>query len=108
MRIRSMTSKLFRFDSGFAFAVTGMLITMLIGSVPAASAHSFPEEQHPAAGQTIATPPTEITIKFDAPIEKLFAELEVLDAQGNNEAVGAPEISSDGITLTIKLAALKP
>ena len=87
--------------------MTAILMTMVIGAVPEVSAHSFPEEQHPAAGQTIATAPPEITIKFDAPIEKLFAKLEVVDAQGNNVAVGTPEISADGIMLTVKLAALK-
>jgi methionine-rich copper-binding protein CopC len=33
-----------------------------------ARAHSFPEEQHPSAGQTLSQPPAEIRIKFDAPI----------------------------------------
>jgi copper resistance protein C len=101
-----MRGNIFRFDKSLAFTVAAIMITMVFGSALEASAHSFPEEEHPAAGQTIATTP-EVTIKFDAPIEKLFAKLEVLDAQGNNVAVGAPEISSDGIMLTVKLAALK-
>ena len=103
-----MRRSLFRFDSTLAFAVAAILMPMLLAGAVEASAHSFPEEQHPAAGQTTATPPSEVTIKFDAPIEKLFAKLEVLDAQGNNLAVGTPEISSDGIVLTVKVAALKP
>ena len=73
-----------------------------------AGAHSFPEEQHPSAGQTLAAPPSEIRIKFDAPIEKLFAKLHVLDAGGKDHAIGAPEISSDGIELISKVEALKP
>ena len=73
-----------------------------------ARAHSFPEEQHPSAGQTLATSPAEITIKFDAPIEKLFAKVQVLDANGKDHAVGAPDVSSDGTVLTSKVEALKP
>jgi len=73
-----------------------------------ARAHSFPEEQHPSAGQTLTAPPSEIRIKFDAPIEKLFAKLQVLDADGKDHVVGAPEISSDGIELTSKVEAMKP
>ena len=104
-----MRRSLLRFDKWpWRFTIAAILMTIVLGGTPAASAHSFPEEQHPAAGQTIATPPSEVTIKFDAPIEKLFAKLEVLDAQGNNVAVGTPEISSDGIMLTVKVAALKP
>jgi copper resistance protein C len=102
-----MRSKLFRFDKSLAFTFAAIMITMMFGGAREAAAHSFPEEEHPAAGQTIATA-SAVTIKFDAPIEKLFAKLEVLDAHGNNVAVGAPEISSDGIMLTVKLAALKP
>ncbi|HXN86514.1 MAG TPA: copper resistance CopC family protein [Candidatus Binataceae bacterium] len=103
-----MRRKLLRFDrSLLPFTMGAMLMVIATGGGPDASAHSFPEEEHPSAGQTIVTTP-EVTIKFDAPIEKLFAKLEVLDAQGNNVVVGTPVISSDGIMLTVKLAALKP
>jgi methionine-rich copper-binding protein CopC len=71
-----------------------------------ARAHSFPEEQHPSAGQTLSTPPAEIRIKFDAPIEKLFAKLQVLDAAGKDHAAGPPQVSSDGIELSSKLEEL--
>lgn len=73
-----------------------------------ASAHSFPEEESPKAGQNLAAPPAEVTIKFDAPIEKLFAKLEVTGADGQNLALGAPQVSDDGIQLSVKLGALKP
>jgi methionine-rich copper-binding protein CopC len=76
--------------------------------IEGALAHSFPEEQHPAAGQTLASSPTEIRIKFDAPIEKLFAKLQVLDSGGKDHALGAPEVSSDGIELSSKIEVLKP
>ena len=73
-----------------------------------ANAHSFPEEQHPFAGQTLTAPPSEIKIKFDAPIEKLFAKLQVIGADGKDYAVGTPQISDDGIQLSSKVEALKP
>jgi methionine-rich copper-binding protein CopC len=96
-----MTSKLSRW--------VGLLVTLtIVGLVSRVAAHSFPEEQHPAAGQKLAAPPSEIRIKFDAPIEKLFAKLQVLDASGKDHVVGAPEVSSDGIELSTKVAALTP
>jgi methionine-rich copper-binding protein CopC len=83
-------------------------VVVMMGGVQDAAAHSFPEEENPAAGQTVAAAPSEVKIKFDAPIEKLFATVAVLDADGQNLADGAPEVSSDGIELTVKLRALKP
>src|SRR5579863_9982612 len=73
-----------------------------------ASAHSFPESESPSAGQKVASAPSEVTINFDAPIEKLFAKLDVNDADGKNEAAGAPQVSDDGRRLSVKVDALKP
>lgn len=73
-----------------------------------ASAHSFPESETPSAGQKVASAPAEVTINFDAPVEKLFAKLEVTGADGKNEAVGAPQVSEDGRRLSVKVGALKP
>ncbi len=73
-----------------------------------ASAHSFPESEVPSAGQKVASAPSEVTINFDAPIEKLFAKLEVTDADGKNEAVGTPQISEDARVISVKVNPLKP
>jgi len=73
-----------------------------------ASAHSFPESETPSAGQTIAAAPSEVIINFDAPIEKLFAKLEVIGADGKNDANGTAQVSDDGRRLSVKLGALKP
>jgi methionine-rich copper-binding protein CopC len=74
----------------------------------AASAHSFPDQETPSAGQKVASPPSEIVIHFDAPIEKLFSKLEVTGPDGKNEDVGAPTVSDDGRQLSVKVGALKP
>lgn len=84
------------------------LVAVIAAGVSTATAHSFPEEQSPYAGQTLSASPPGITIKYDAPIEKLFAKLEVLDAAGKNQATGAPEVAPDGVTLSVKIGALKP
>jgi len=87
-------------------SAVGLAIAMSIACV--ASAHSFPESETPSAGQKVSSPPAEVTINFDAPIEKLFAKLEVAGADGKNEAAGAPQISDDGRHLSVKVASLKP
>ncbi|HLI80127.1 MAG TPA: copper resistance CopC family protein [Candidatus Binataceae bacterium] len=85
-----------------------LALVVMLSTTPVARAHSFPQEQHPSAGETLSTAPQEIRIKFDAPIEKLFAKLQVVDSSGKDYAVGTPQISSDGIELTEKVEALKP
>ena len=84
------------------------LLTIALSIPTLLLAHSFPETESPSAGQTLNSPPPEVTIKFDAPIEKLFAKLEVVGADGSNQAVGGPQISDDGTHLSVKVPTLKP
>lgn len=84
------------------------LLAIGLSNPMSAWAHSFPAQETPSAGQKVATPPSEIVIKFDAPIEKLFAKLEVTGADGQNLAAGAPQVTDDGIRLLVKVPALKP
>lgn len=75
---------------------------------PAALAHSFPEEETPSPGQRLSAPPSEVTIKFDAPIERVFAKLEVLNTDGKPETAGPAQVDPSALTLSVKVAALKP
>jgi len=84
------------------------LLAVVTGYPIQVRAHSFPDKETPAAGQNVPSPPSEVVIDFDAPIEKLFAKLEVTGADGQNLAVGSPQVSDDGSQLSVKLGALKP
>jgi methionine-rich copper-binding protein CopC len=88
--------------------VGGSLATAIVLGAIASSAHSFPEQEIPSAGQALSAPPSEVRIKFDAQIEHLFAQLHVVGADGNDVVAGSPEISGDGYTLTVKVPPLKP
>ena len=83
-------------------------IAFAVGIALKASAHSFPEQEIPPAGATLTQSPTQVTIKYDAPIEKLFASLQVLNSEGQNEAIGDPEVSPDGWKLTVTVNKLQP
>ena len=85
-----------------------LLLAASVTGLSVASAHSFPEQETPSAGQRLSAPPSEVTIKFDAPIEKLFAKLEVLDPDGKPETIGPPQVDPTALTLSVKVAALKP
>jgi copper resistance protein C len=84
------------------------ILTIALSIPTLALAHSFPETESPSAGQTLASPPPDVTIKFDAPIEKLFAKLEVVGPDGSNQALGGPHVSDDATQLSVKVPALKP
>jgi methionine-rich copper-binding protein CopC len=86
----------------------GALVAIAVGIPRVVAAHSFPDKETPSAGQRVASPPPAIVIHFDAPIEKLFAKMEVTGADGKNQAVGAPQVSDDGRELSVKVGALKP
>lgn len=86
----------------------GLTLGLAISAGPAVWAHSFPEHQTPPAGAILTAAPAEVSIKYDAPIEKLFAKLEVVGPDGKNEAAGAPQVSADGYTLSVKVGALGP
>jgi copper resistance protein C len=89
------------------FGAAALSAGIVIG-VPVASAHSFPEQETPSAGQRLSAPPSEVTIKFDAPIERVFANLEVSGADGKPDTIASPEVGSGAVTLSVKVAALKP
>jgi methionine-rich copper-binding protein CopC len=71
-------------------------------------AHAFPQAEQPLVGSTVSTPPSRVTITYDAPIESLFAKLEVLDQAGQEQAQGPPAVGPDHRTLSVKLKPLKP
>ena len=84
------------------------VLVALVSATRIAWAHSFPEQENPAAGATLAAPPAQVSIKYDAPIEKLFDSLQVLDSTGQDKATGSPQVSADGYQLSIPLAKLTP
>jgi methionine-rich copper-binding protein CopC len=90
-----------------ATSLAATVLTLVITAVTAGS-HSFPEQESPSAGATLSEPPARVTIKYDAPIEKLFASVKVINSVGKDETVGQPEVSSDGSSLSIPLNKLPP
>jgi len=90
------------------FKIALPILVTLVTIVRAASAHSFPEHENPSAGATLGAPPAQVIIKYDAPIEKLFDSLQVLDAAGQDKAAGVPQVSADGQELSVPVAPLSP
>ncbi len=70
--------------------------------------HAFPSAEEPGAGSTIKPAPTRVVIRFDSPIEALFAKLLVTDDKGNDVTASAPQRSKDKRELAVALKPLKP
>ncbi len=78
------------------------------GEFAIAWAHAFPNEEQPLVGSTITTPPSKVSITYDAPIESLFAKLQVIDGAGQEQITGPPSVGPDHRTLSVELKPLKP
>jgi methionine-rich copper-binding protein CopC len=89
-------------------AITTGALVLAIAAPRPSHAHSFPASENPSAGQTLATSPPTVAITYDAPIEKLFASLEVDNSAGVNQAAAPPQVSPDGSTLSVPVAHLAP
>jgi copper resistance protein C len=71
-----------------------------------ADAHAFPNSEQPMVGSTVKTSPPAVEIHFDNPVEAMFAHLQVTDPGGADVTDGAAALSSDGLTLSVKLKPL--
>jgi methionine-rich copper-binding protein CopC len=94
--------------SGMIYWVSFAVVVAVLTVAAPAFSHSFPEKQSPAAGETVTSPPSEVSIKYDAPIEKLFASLQVMGPDGKDMATDKPQVSADGYTLSVKVGKLGP
>ena len=74
-----------------AVAVAVFVLGMLFAFVPLpANAHARFEGSTPASGAELKQPPALVTLRFDDDVEISLGSLRVLDAGGENRALGAP------------------
>jgi methionine-rich copper-binding protein CopC len=92
----------------FTIVIQAAMVTLLLGAPRAAMAHAYPAMESPCAGSTIKSSPDEVTILYNAPIERTFAKLRVLDARGQSHNSGAPSLGADHRTLSVKVGHLAP
>jgi copper resistance protein C len=73
-----------------------------------ASAHAFPTSEIPLAGAQLDSPPAQVRIRFDSPIEPDFSKLRVIDSSNASETAGPPTVDPTHRYLSVKLKALSP
>ncbi len=69
-------------------------------------AHAFPSAEEPKVGSSVSTPPPQVVIHYDNRIEPVFAKLAVADSKGDSVTAGAPVVSTDRLSLSVKLGKL--
>ncbi|HKA52136.1 MAG TPA: copper resistance CopC family protein [Candidatus Binatia bacterium] len=85
-----------------------LLVATAVALPRAVLAHAMPEAEEPKVGSTVTSPPRQVSVRFDAPIEALFSKLDVVDSSGRNETEGTPQVNADTRTLTVPLKPLTP
>ena len=88
--------------------IGGLLFAAMANEVLLSWRTRFRRSKARPRGRALETPPTQVTIKYDAPIEKLFASLHVLGPASKDEAMVTADMRSDQSTLSVKVNALKP
>ncbi len=97
-------------------AVNSRALAIIVGGLVAAAifapryvlAHAFPVAEQPRVGSTVEAPPPRVTITFDAPIESLFAKLQVLDTAGHDQTASKPHVGAGRRELSVLLKPLRP
>jgi methionine-rich copper-binding protein CopC len=89
---------------------TAAAIAAALALLPvAAFAHAHLDHASPAAGSTVAQPPTEISLWFTEALEAKFSTIEVRDAQGRSVQAGPATLARDNTAqLRVPLKALSP
>jgi methionine-rich copper-binding protein CopC len=88
----------------FAAAVAGLVLAPV-----ATLAHAHLDHASPAAGSTVAQPPTEISLWFTEALEAKFSIIEVHDDQGRSVEAGPATLARDNTAqLRVPLKTLPP
>ena len=92
---------------GWATLATGFALVAALALAGPALAHALPQSSDPAAGATLATPPTQVTITFGERPDPKLSTIRVLDTSGKPVTSGPTAVASDNaLALTVPLGPL--
>ena len=84
-----------------------IVLCLVIIMVPAAFAHTHPEQMMPAADSTVSSPPS-VMIHFSEALEPAFSSISVTDAGGHIVNKDASKCAADNMSMSVPLPELKP
>lgn len=81
--------------------VLGILLAAVLLTASPAAAHDELADSDPAAGDSLASAPAEITLTYSADILEMGAEVIVVDAEGTDWVEGTPLVEGQVVTATV-------
>jgi len=84
---------------------TLVLFALLLVIAPhPADAHAMLDRAEPRVGNTVASPPREVTLWFTQKLETAFSTVSVTDPNGQRVDAGKPRISGNQMSVALKAA----
>ena len=81
---------------------------LLAATIASAHAHGTVESASPKNGVTLSAPPSEIRLKFSAPLEPTFTSVKLVGPSGREVATTEKARVEDGKTVVLPLPTLAP
>ncbi|WP_245315790.1 copper resistance CopC family protein [Bradyrhizobium neotropicale] len=69
-----------------------------------ACAHAFLDHAEPRVGNTVASPPRDVTLWFTQKLEAAFSSITVTGPSGQRVDAGKPRVSGDRMSISLKPA----
>ncbi|NJD68834.1 MAG: copper resistance protein CopC [candidate division NC10 bacterium] len=89
-------------------SATALAIGLILTAV-SSWGHSFPDHSEPRVGWAVDTPPAQVRIWFDVPIESIFSTIKVVDANGQQvDKLDGRVNPADHTLLEVSLPPLPP
>jgi hypothetical protein len=84
--------------------VLGLIPLVLLLATGEAAAHAFLDHAEPRVGNTVATPPHEVTLWFSQKLEPAFSRITVTNAAGKPVGIGKARVSGNQMSIAIRAA----
>ena len=78
------------------------LILLLLYAPEEASAHAMLDRAEPRVGNTVASPPREVTLWFTQKLESAFSGITVTDAAGQRVDSGKARVSGNQMSVSLR------
>lgn len=82
-----------------SLALTALL---LISAPHLANAHAMLDRAEPRVGNTVASPPREVTLWFTQKLETAFSTITVTDPNGQRVDAGKPRVNGNQMSVALK------
>ncbi|MEA2863033.1 MAG: copper resistance protein [Bradyrhizobium sp.] len=83
-------------------SLAGIIPLLLLLAAGEATAHAMLDHAEPRVGNTVATPPREVTLWFTQKLEPAFSSVTVTNAAGQRVDTGKARVSGSQMTVSLR------